>query len=316
MKLKFSKILSLSIILILLWSYNNVLSQSNIKIVKKINNQIITNVDILNEYNYLIALNNNLKNINLDEAYKIAENSLIREKIKYEELQKNFDLKNFNQNYLIEQIIFNIIGNLKLKDELDFETYLKNYNLTLSEVKEKIKIEILWNQLIKIKYSNKININEELIKRKVEFEILQNEVIEYDLSEIVFQIQDKLELDKKIKEIENSIKLIGFDNTATKYSLSDTAKFGGKIGKIRENELSKFILDELKQIETKQYTKPIKTGSGFMILYINNKNMIKIDTNTNEIIKKITDNERQKQFENFSQIYFNKIKINTIINEY
>ena len=54
-------------------------------IVLKVNNEIVTNIDLDTEYKYLIALNNDLTNIDKETVLKLAKESIIREKIK-----KNF----------------------------------------------------------------------------------------------------------------------------------------------------------------------------------------------------------------------------------
>ena len=58
------------------------------KIVLKIENEIITSLDIVNEKNYLIALNPNIKNLDANRLKKISKDSLIREKIKEIEILK------------------------------------------------------------------------------------------------------------------------------------------------------------------------------------------------------------------------------------
>ena len=146
------------------------------------------------------------------------------------------------------------------------------------------------------------------------FFVLKN-TIEYDLSEIVFQANNQNELNSILKEIEISIKTIGFNSTANKFSISSSAKFGGKIGKIKENQLSQIIKDELKNLSIGQITKPIKVSNGFLILSVNQKNLIKSELNEKELLKEMINFERNNQFERFSQIYYNKIKINTQINE-
>ena len=72
-------------------------------VVLKVNDAIITNVDIENEYNYLIALNKDLKNLKKERILKLAKNSIIREKIKEHEISKYFDLS--IENKFLDKII-------------------------------------------------------------------------------------------------------------------------------------------------------------------------------------------------------------------
>jgi len=60
------------------------------KIVRNIQNEIITNVDIKNEFRYLSALNNNLKNLKKEKIFNISINSIVNEKIKKIELLKYY----------------------------------------------------------------------------------------------------------------------------------------------------------------------------------------------------------------------------------
>ena len=86
MKYFFFLIILFSIIL------NKPIYSNEVYVVSKVNNIIITNVDVENEYRYLIALNNDLKNIDKKKIMKLAKNSIIKEIIKETELKNHFDL--------------------------------------------------------------------------------------------------------------------------------------------------------------------------------------------------------------------------------
>ena len=305
------------IISIILLIQNISYASTKIKIVNKINNEIITNFDIQKEYNYLIALNNELQKVPLSEALDIAKDSLIREKIKTSELKKIYELENFNRYDYLNNIFQNFYKKLNISSEKEFENYLKSFDLSVEEVKEKIKLEILWNQLIGLKYKDQINIDEENLKKK----ILQNNLnfkksIEYDLSEIVFQAKTQEELTTKINEIKSNIELIGFSSAANTYSISESAKFGGKIGKLLESQLSTKIRDELKKVEINQVSKPLNIGGSFLLLFVNDKKEIKLEQDKDKVLKKMIESERTRQFDQFSQVYFNKIKLNVQIESY
>ena len=298
--------------------FSNDLSASNkIKIIKKVNSEIITNFDVLKELNYLTALNNSLENLSLEDQLKIAEESIIREKIKYSEITKFIDVENFNNIKLIDRVMLNLINDLGLNNKSEFENYLLNFQVTSLDVKKKITIEVLWNQLISSKYKDKINIDENELLNKIKKQNLENKnILEYDLSEIIFQVKNREELETKIKLIDQNILEIGFKNTANKFSISNTSKLGGKVGKVKENQLSKKILNELNNINVGEYTKPIKIGNGFMILLINDKKIISQKIDENVLLNNMIEFEKQKQFDSFSQIYFNKVKINSQIYEF
>ena len=307
--LKKKKFILVIFLLILLNNFSNAIE--NVVIIKKINNKIITNVDLNNEYNYLIALNENLKNLNDKEARKISEQSLIREIIKHDEIVKYLSLEDFQNEELVNNVIKNIYLNLNLVSIEDFESYLKKFGVSINDVIRKISIEIAWNQLIVSKFNNQININEDKILEKIKNDKLNSkEIIEYNLSEIVFQANNQSELENKTSEIEEFIKESGFSTAANKFSISDTAKLGGLIGKINDNQLSLKFQNELKKINTGKFSKPINVGNRFIILFINEKKIINEKLDEKEILKSMIDFERKSQFENFSQIYFEKIKLN------
>ena len=314
LKKKLTFYLIISIILLI---QNISYASTKIKIVNKINNEIITNFDIQKEYNYLIALNNELQKIPLSEALNIAKDSLIREKIKTSELKKIYELENFNRYDYLNNIFQNFYKKLNISSEEEFENYLKSFDLSVEEVKEKIKLEILWNQLIGLKYKDQINIDEENLKKKISQNNLNfKKSIEYDLSEIVFQAKTQEELTAKINEIKSNIELIGFSSAANKYSISESAKFGGKIGKLLENQLSTKIRDELKKVEINQVSKPLNIGGSFLLLFVNDKKEIKLEQDKDKVLKKMIESERTRQFDQFSQVYFNKIKLNVQIESY
>mgnify|MGYP000707361143 CR=1 FL=1 len=79
------------IYLILIFSFltNNLLAKK-IEILYKVENHLITNKDVAKEINYLLMLNSQLKTIEKDELIKYATKSIIKEKVKKNEILKNF----------------------------------------------------------------------------------------------------------------------------------------------------------------------------------------------------------------------------------
>ena len=310
-----NKIRLIFIKLFLIFFFNNIANAAiSSFIVIKVNNEIITNLDIKQEYNYLIALNNELKNLDKNSINDLAKNSLIREKIKKNELAKYYEFDGTNDylNTILERFYLK----LNLNNINEFENYLKNFNLSLIDVKKKIEIEVLWNQMIMQKYDKQIDIDKNKLKKKIiDQKMLNDEKIKYELSEIVFQVDSKKKLNDTIDEIKESIASNGFKNTATIYSISDSSKFGGQIGWINEEQLSKLILNEIKKLNTGEITDPINIPEGFLILKLENVKSEKIEINLDEALNNLIKFEKDRQFNQFSAIYFNKIKINSKISE-
>ena len=292
---------------------SNSYSEEKVYIELKIENEIITNIDINNEKNYLIALNNNLENLDKKQLYLISKNSLIKEKIKKIELDKFFDLE--KNRVLMEKLIKNLYRNLKFNDEKEFAEYLDNYNLEVDEVGEKILIETLWNELIFNKFNKNININENKLKIKLEEQLKKNKIEEFNLSEIIFEIKSSEKLEKKRKKISNFINDNGFKNAANSFSISDSAKFGGKIGWVNKTQISKVILEKINKLQIGEITDPIQINNGYIIIKLNDKRLIKRNIDIDKEIKKLVIYEKDKQLNQYSLMYFNRIKKNLLINE-
>lgn len=296
--------------------FNSISIEEEFKIVLKIDNSIITNIDINNEYNYLVALNKDLNKIKKEEILEIAKDSLVREKIKKSEIEKYINFGEIDNNNLINEVIENIYKRLNIQSTSDFMNYLNTFGVSLDDVKNKLKIEIMWNSLIAEKFKNQISIDVDKIRKKIQKEkINYKDLIQYDLSEIVFTAENTQELISKKQKIKSTIDDIGFETAANKFSISETANFGGNIGKVNENQLSLIIKDQLKNINVGEYTSPINVGNNFMIIKINEKNIIDLKLDENEMVNKMIEVEKKKQYENFSFIYYNKIKLNSQIDE-
>ena len=178
-------------------------------VVLKVNNKIITNVDIDNEYRYLIALNTDLQNIEKKKVMNIAKDSIIREKIKEDELLKYFDLS--QENKYVDRILESFYKKLGMKNEKEFKSYLSKYNLSFDEIKKKIEIEAAWNDLIYKKYASKLEIDEIKIKNKINALLSKSKKHNvYLISEILFNAESYDEIQKKYKLIKKSISEVGF----------------------------------------------------------------------------------------------------------
>ena len=286
--------------------------ENKVFIKKTVNEHTITNIDINNEVRFIIAINPKLAEIDKNKIYKYAENSLINEKIKISELSKFYDL-NKNKK-LPDEIILNFAKKIGITNINEIKNYLENNNISYNFFVEKIFIEHLWNTLIYKKFNDKININEEIIKKNLlEQSKTKKEKNSYFLNEIIYRIENKSNFELKNKEILDSIKKIGFENTANLHSISNSARFNGKLGWIEENQLSKLIKEEVKKTKIGNYTNPIKIRDGYIILLIKDKKSEKEYIDINEQVKKQIAYERNKKLNEFSRQYFKKVAINQTI---
>jgi len=289
------------------------ISKEKVYIELIIENTIITNVDINKEKKYLLALNNNLKNLDKKQIYKISKESLIKEKIKEIELLNYFDL-NTSSN-IADNIVKNIIKNLNFNNENEFERYLQDYDLTIDDIKKKFVIEASWNQLIYDKYKKNVKVDENKLRKKLNEELKKNKLDEFNLSEILFELKTGENVNKKFESIKNFIKDNNFENAANIFSISDSAKVGGKIGWTNKAQISKNILNEITNLKTGEISKPIQINNTYLIIKINEKRTVEKKTNTNQEMKKLILIEKNRQLNQYSLMYYNRIKNNLFINE-
>ena len=289
-------------------------SKNEASIITKINNDIITSYDLETERNYLEALSPSIKKLTPEQQYNIAKDSIIREKIKQNEILKYFTLGK-ETDYLI-RVMTDTYNKLGLKNEIEFNNYLSKHDLNIDIVKKKLEIEITWNQLIFDKYKNQVEIDIKKIKKKLKKEEFKSKKQKlFSLSEIIFNAENKEKLDEKYKKILKSIEKIGFKNTANIYSISDTAKFGGSLGWIQRNQFSKLVIDELLKINVGEFTKPINIPGGVLIIKIDEKKVSELEIDFDSELKKMIQFEKEKQLKQLSSIHYKKIKNNIKINE-
>ena len=283
------------------------------KIVLKIDNQIITSFDIKNEINYLTALNPSLTKFDNNEIFEIAKKSIVQEKIKNIEISNKFESTFVPQEYL-KRLIKNIYLKIGIDDLENFKSYLKSKNVVYENVISKIKTEALWNELILANFSDKIKIDEAKIEQNIKLKL--NKISKsYLLSEIFFELDKNEDLNSKYYKIVKIINNNSFENAALKFSISESSSIGGKLNWISENALNENILKFIDNKKKYEFTKPIQVPGGFLILKINDIKYEKIEKNIKQELEKYIRASRNYQLNQFSNIYFNKIKRNLIINE-
>ena len=280
----------------------------------KINNEIITTYDIEQEKNYLLALNPNLKQMDESQLMMIAKKSLTKEIIRKNEISKYIELKLDDPQ--IDSVLNNLIKKLNFNNINEFENYLQNFNISIYDLKKKIEIENEWKNMIYVKYNNSVNIDKDNLMLKIDNLIKNNYVLEYNLSEIIFTTKNDKTYKDEFEKIKSSIEENGFENTANLYSISDSSNVGGKIGWVAKKNLSDSIINKIKNLKKDEYSEPIKIGNDFLILRINEtrKKPFKMDKQAE--LEKMIIIETTKQLDKFSNIFYNKIKLNAKISEF
>tara|TARA_B100001939_G_scaffold303168_1_gene280711 strand:+ start:525 stop:1472 length:948 start_codon:yes stop_codon:yes gene_type:complete len=307
MKLSYLLIIFINFLLI----QSSILFGKDIKIVYKINDTIVTNYDIDYELSYLSALNKNLKNLPKKDIILSAEKSIIREIIKKNQIEKiyNIDYQRAINDTMITDLVTNFRSSLGYNDEISFKNYLAENNIDYNDLKKKFVIERFWNQLIFDKYNSLFTIDKNKIDTKVENIIKNNlEIVTYNLSEIVFSAKDEFEIDKIYLDIKESIDKVGFNETASLYSISDSAKLGGKIGWVNENQISEKIKQMIENLDQNELSEPFVTAGGIIILKLNEKKSTSIEIDKEKEIERIIQSEKNKFFNEYSLIYFKELE--------
>ena len=309
------KILIITFFFLSFFQYVNS-NEKKIKILFQINDKIISNIDVLNEINYLKMLNKDLKNLDKDKIDKIAQNSIIREVIKKDEITKFYKINYETGN--VEKYINELIKNLGFSSEADFENYLSQNGLSINDIKKKLIIEKIWNRLIYDNFKNKIKIDENKILDELN-NLIENNTYQksFNISEIVFSEKDKTSYNQKYSEILNDIKNLGFKQAATIHSIANTSTLGGEIGWVNENQISKKILDQITKLENGQWSNPIATAGGSVIFLINEtKDVLTEEVDKDLELSKLIAAEKNRQLNEYSIIHYKKIENNSYVKKF
>ena len=136
------------------------------------------------------------------------------------------------------------------------------------------------------------------------------------LSEIIFTLNENEDFDIKFEKIKDSIKNIGFEETAKIYSVSESKKSGGKIGWVYKSQLSNKISDQINKIELGEFTNPITVPGGFILIKLNDKKNQLMEINEEEQFKKALNFEKNRQLTMYSTLHYKRIYNKAVINEF
>ena len=281
------------------------------RILLKVNNELITTIDVLNEISYLKSINRNINNLENQKIIEIARNSLIKDRIKKITLLSIVEKIEINDDDFNRILISNYSNTGLTKIEEIYE-HLKKYDVKPNFVRNKMTINAIWSQLIYEKYSKNIKIDKDGLKQDIEKNENQTE---YLLSEIVFELEEEQTINEKFNIIKKAIQENGFENTALIYSISRTSTSGGDIGWVSETSIDKKILKEITKINVNDLTKPLVIPGGYLILKLKEKKITKKIINFEDELKRIIEIKTNEQLNQFSNIFLNKIKKDIIINE-
>ena len=308
MKLKIHKII---IFFISITFANGSIALEN-KILFKINNEIVSTIDLYNETKYLSLLNANLTNLEKKRIYEISKNSLIREKIKEIELLKNYKNLDIDEKYF-DKLMNNYSVKMGFNNINNFVKNIEANGLDVETIKKKIKIELYWNQLILKKFLKDVKIDKDKIEEDLKKNLTQTEL---SLSEIVFNINKKSDLKNKFELIKQDIATKGFSNAALIHGVSDSSNNGGKLGWIKLSSLNSKIKNQITKIDVGKFSNPIVVPGGFLILKIEDQREVKKNLDLNKEIQLTVNEKTNEQLNKLSIVYFNKVKKDIEINAF
>ncbi len=299
------------ILFIFLLFYNNFVFSNENKILFKIENEIITSLDILNELRYIDSVNNNFQDIQKNKKIQIAKNALIKDKIKIIALStivKKIELSEED----FRRIAISNYSNMGIANYEQLINHLNQFNVDIKFLRKKISISSVWNQYIYDRYVQNIKIDINQIKKDI---LSNNKQNEFFLSEIVFNLEKNENLNEKFELIKKSIMNDGFKNSALTHSISETSTFGGELGWVKENSINSEILIKINNLEINEYTDPITIPGGFLILKKIDIRETKKEINLEKELEQIIKIKTNEQLNQFSNLFLNKIKKDIIINE-
>ena len=289
--------------------FNSLQANVNNKIIAKVGNEIITNFELKNKILTNIFLSGKEVNqANIDSLKRVVLNQLINLKLKKIELNKFEIQKDKNR-------INNYLNSISQNNIEDFKIKFKKNNLSFDLFVEEIDTEFRWQKLIYSIYSKKIVINEESVNEEVKEIFLNNNIVkEFELSEIVIDLSLNDTSNKKIEDILNQIKSVGFEEVALNYSSSSTSLKKGYLGWVNEKSLSKEIYQSIQGLKSGEITKPIRQQNSILFLkLLNTRNVKGNNLDKDTIKKKIIEKKRTDLFNLYSQSRISILKNSTFI---
>ncbi len=299
------------ILFFFIFFFNNLVLSNENKILFKVENEIITSLDILNEIRYLNSINSNFQNVDKNKKFQIAKNSLIKDKIKFIALSAIIEKIKLNDEDF-KRIAISSYASVGVNDYDQLIDHLNQFNVDLKTLRKKISISSVWNQFIYDRYSQNIKIDIEQIKKDI---LSNNKQNEYFLSEIVFNLEKNENLDQKFGLIKKAIIDDGFNNSALIYSVSETSTTGGELGWVKESSINSEILMKINNLEINEHTNPITIPGGFLILKKNDIRETKKEIDLEKELEQIIKIKTNEQLNQFSNLFLNKIKKDVVINE-
>jgi len=192
-----------------------------------------------------------------------------------DEIIKRQEIKRLGITVSNEQIQ-NIVSEIEKENGFkkgEFKEYLKDNKTDISILEKQLETSIGWRQLVSNKFRNQVIIQDsevETILTKLKSSIGKEEFL---IEQIFLSFEDKKE-NEVLNNIRNLHKQVtsGGDFISISKQFSDS--FGGKVGNIgwiSELDLDPKIVNEVKKIEIKKLSQPLKGDNGYFIIKVIDK---------------------------------------------
>ena len=308
--MKKNKIIIFIIIIFFLINGSKLYSNINNSVIVSVGNIPITQLDLLKEIKLIAILSKvKIEESNKEQLKNIAIKTLIKRKIKEIEINK-YNILNYNTVDL-KKLIARTASNIGT-DRQGLKKIIEQNNMNFTTLKNKFEIDLKWNTLIFELYKNKVALNMSEIEGKIKSEVTVTEAkVNFLLSEIEINFL-KETYKKDIDKVLSNIKKEGFESTAKKLSISNSAEYGGSIGWIDQKNLSKKIRDNIKDLKIDEVSDPIFTDNSIIFIKKNGEKIY--EKNIEEIKNRIVRAEKEKKLQMFSKAHFSKLERTTQIN--
>ena len=284
------------LLLLFIFIVHNNLYATKIQILAKINNQIITNIDLEYRLNLAIEISNIPNEVKFRKQIKEQMlNLLIDEKLKIQEAEK-YGI------FISSEEVYSEISRLEQRLKLSKGSLVKNFNkknIPEIAIYNQIRGQLLWNKIIAYRIANNVSISNKQTEEALQNFVKSSGEVEYNISEIfINSTSDNLEnsSEDKIYSIYDKVNASNFTILAQQFS-------DGALNIdnwYRESALSPEIITTIKNLQIGDISKPIQTNSGLHIYLLNDKRKTKkiIENETlyklSQIFFKITDVDKNK----------------------
>ena len=308
--IKIKKIILLILIpLLFLEKANAEISDS---IFMSIGDKPITKSDIVNEIKIILILNNeSYTDDKKEQLHEVAVKSVVKRNIKLIEVERHNFLRYNEEDFQKE--LLRLASNIYV----DVET-LKNIcatnDLDFSIIEDQIKVELHWNTLIFELYKNTLQIDPEKIEERLKLFQDKKKIEEYLISEIVINKVPDDEIELKIEEIKNKIKVDGFESAAKNLSISESSIKGGDLGWVNEDIISEKIKSRLKNTPVGEISSPIIVSEGILFFKVRDKREVNTNLSLEELKNKLVNSEKTRILNMHSLSHYDKVRRSVSIN--